>query len=450
MRHLLFQRGLLNREKITLFIGCLVLSAGAIFPWYRLPKPALEIFDTNLNFTIFPKILMAIIAIMSFASIFVFNFRRILRLLFWMGLIVVLLFPYLVTTWYPNISFLASNYYQQASSVARHVDRNFSEVQSQWKQNISLATPQAPPDIFEISITDSRFFQMSSWDKILLNGYGYKDSFLAFIARGWIYSLFGLVISLIGFYLRQAENNLHIQDINKAIIIFGLIFSIIFVSIVGANIVNYHLETQFAKGEYTAVVNRSKILAALYPPIQGDKDFLERLAKANFYTDNSDPALTNFVKGIENYNIGNYIAAENYFQNSLKIKPNIFLFRGYLASSILHQGVSFLQESNNRNPGAAADIFEKVLSIFPGHIEALYDLMLARTVNAEYQKSADVAQQIIDEQSYFQEPKIGLIGQSYLHLTWGEYHNGDVNKAWERYRQSVDSSAWKKGTGKRE
>jgi hypothetical protein len=438
----------LNREKITLFIGSLVLLFGTIFPWYRLPIQTLTTFGTNLAFTNIGRVLAAMFAILGLAFTFLFSINRAPRLLFWIALLTVLLFPYFVTTWSPSVAFIASSYYHQGESLSNHVNSNFSEVQAQWKQNISLDKPEPPPTLFELSIQDSRFFQMPSWDKVILDGFGYKNSFFSFIGKGWSFSLIGIVVSLIGFYLvGETENiNVFIQDMRLLIPGILLFLAIIFISLIGVNIVNYQLDTQFAKGEYDQVINTSKSLTSWYPPLQGDEAFLERLAKAEFYADEAEADLLNFVKGLERYRLADFQEAENYFQKSLYTQPNLFLVRGYLASAILNQGVNYLNDSNTKNPGTAADLFEKILQIFPGHVEALYDLMLARVVNGEFQKSADAAKQIIEGQQYFQEPRIGLLGQAYLHLAWAEYHDGDVNKTWEQYRQSLDTKTWNKSS----
>ncbi|NJR74022.1 MAG: hypothetical protein HC773_10890 [Scytonema sp. CRU_2_7] len=433
---------------MTLFIGSLVLLFGAIFPWYRLPTQTLTTFGTNIDFTNLGRVLAAMFAILGLAFTFLFSISCAPRLLFWIALLTVLLFPYFVTTWSPSVTFIASSYYNQGESLSNHVNSNFSEVQAQWKQNISLDKPDSPPTIFELSIQDSRFFQMPSWEKVLQDGFGYKNSFFSFIGKGWGFSLIGLVISLIGFYLVEEHQNLNvfIKDVSLLLPQTLLLLAIILFYLVGVNIINYQLDTQFAKGEYYQVIHTSKTLASWYPPLQGDEAFLERLAKAEFYADEAEPALLNFVKGLEHYKLAEFQQAENYFQKSLDIQPKLFLVRGYLASAMLNQGVNYLNDSNTKNPGIAADFFEKILQIFPVHVEALYDLMLARVVNGEFQKSADAAKQIIEVQQYFQEPRIGLLGQAYLHLAWAEYHNGDVNKTWERYRQSLDSKTWNKSS----
>jgi hypothetical protein len=84
------------------------------------------------------------------------------------------------------------------------------------------------------------------------------------------------------------------------------------------------------------------------------------------------------------------------------------------------------------------------LQLFPGHIEALYDLMLARVVTGEFENSASVAQQLIETQQYFQTPNLSLLGQAYLHSSWDSYQNNDILQAWQQYRQAIDKSAWNK------
>ena len=69
--------------------------------------------------------------------------------------------------------------------------------------------------------------------------------------------------------------------------------------------------------------------------------------------------------------------------------------------------------------------------------------MLARAVNGEFEKSASAAQQIIETLKYFQKPSFALLGQTYLHSAWASYHDGNLAKTWNQYRQSIDSSAWK-------
>ncbi len=316
---------------------------------------------------------------------------------------------------------------------------------------------------------------MPSWNKVVVEMFGYKNSVFTFIGRGWIFCFFGIIISLLGLYL-EAENTLFLEsnltpvpinslrkwaivkpqlvrlrgtnfknflsDINKVIPATLLVIFIILFSTIGFNIIDYNLDEQFAKGNYLTVINTSKVLQKLYPAFQGNVPSLERLARAEYYAKVPDPALIKFVEGLEEYRNGDFQKAENDWQKSLDIKPNQFLVRGYLATSILNQAISYLNNENNRKAAAAADTFERALKVFPGHVEALYDLMLARVVNGEFSKSADVAKQIINDQRYFEEQKLGLLGQAYLHLAWAEYKNGDINNTWQSYRRSVDSKTW--------
>jgi tetratricopeptide (TPR) repeat protein len=437
-----------NRQSIVLLFSSLILTLGFMSPWYQLPQSTLEVFHTTLALAKILQALVILFAGLSIFSIFWTSYRRAIRLLFWAGLVGGLLFPYLVTTWNPSLAFIASSYYQQGAQVSDHIDRNFSEVQAQWKQGIALDLPEKPSSTFEMSIQDARFFQMSSWDKILLDGLSYNNGALAFIGKGWFFYLSGLVLGLIGFYLALETDGLAflLQDINRFLPIVFFLFLIIFSSLVGINIFNYKLDTAFAKGNYVQVISESKVLASWYPRLKGDEAFLERLARSEFYTGKVESPLIDLIKGIENYRQENFREAEAFFQASLEADPNNFLARGYLATALLHQGAESLNTPRDRNAATAATYFEKAAQVFPGHVEALYDLMLARTINGEFQASAAIAQKIIEGQQYFQEPKIGLIGQAYVHLAWAEYSQDNTDATWERYRQSIDSQKWDKSS----
>lgn len=452
IQKLLFYLNYFNREKITFFAGSLVLVLGVVYPWYNLPSQALKTFGINLNWVISIKCLTSVFCIVGLTLTAFCKNSRGNRLAFLSGLTVALLFPYFIVTWSPGINFLAKSYYEQGQAVSEHIDSHFPEVQAQWKQNISLSESTPVKSIFDFSITDSRFFQLSSWDYFLLNGLGYSNSFFQFIGRGWIFTVAGIAISLIAVYLKLGEES--VSAFSKDVINFTpfivSILGFILVYLLTVNIVNYRLDTIFAKGEYQQVIATSKTLTYWYPPISEDEEFLKRLASAEFYINQPDSALINFIKGLEQYSIKNFQEAENYFQKSLTLQPNRFLVRGYLASAILNQGVNYFNGSNIARPGGAADRFEEAVRIFPDHVEVLYDLMLARVVNGEFEKSARVAQRIIDTQKYFQQPEIGLLGQAYLHLAWDKYNDNNIKQAWQRYRQSIDTSTWKKSVEERQ
>lgn len=438
-----------NREKIVLLIASLALFLGAIFPWYCLPTPTLEAFGTNLTVVNVGRVIAALFALIGFGFTFWSMPIRTPRLIWWSGLIVVLLFPYFITTWSPSVTFIAASYYNQNARVTQHIERNFSQIQASWKQQVILSNAQINKSVFDFSIGNSRFFQISSWDQFLIEGLGYSNNFLGLIGRGWAFTVVGFIFCLFAFYLSLKEQafNSFLIDMGKFLPLISLIGVILVVSLVLPNIINHQLNTLLAKGQYHQVLATSRILASWYPPLSGDTEFLKRMAEAGFYGNQPDAALIYFAKGLERYRRGDLLQAEEYFQRSLDIQPKRFLVRGYLATTIVNQGVEYFNnrtEAKNRAPGVAADRFEQALQLFPGHIEALYDLMLARVVTGEFENSASVAQQLIETQQYFQTPNLSLLGQAYLHSSWDSYQNNDVLQAWQQYRQAIDKSAWNK------
>jgi tetratricopeptide (TPR) repeat protein len=446
-----------TRDKIALLIGLLALVMGAIYPWYCLPTQALEVFRINLFLANLGKFIAIFLSLAVILNLIV-GIKRSSRFFCWCGLIAVLLFPYFITTWQPSITFLATSYYEQDKRVTSHVEKNFPEVQAQWKQNISLDKSRPITSIFDFSIQDSRFFQMPSWEQILLAGLGYKNSFFLFIGRGWGFTVTGLIISLMGLYLSLTENKIDalVKDIRQLLPGMSSLLVTIILSLICVNILNYHLDTLFAKGEYRQVTAVSQTLASWYPPLRGDEEFIERMAKAGFYANQPDLASINFVKGLERYRARDFVQAKDYFQKSLDIQPNQFLVRGYLATTLLNQGIEYYNNSNtlntlnSRRAGGATDLFTQALQVFPGHIEISYDLMLARVVDGQFEKSAETAQEIIEVYKNSNSSSVALLGQAYLHLAWADYRNDEIKTAWARYRQSIDSSTWKESTEEQE
>jgi tetratricopeptide (TPR) repeat protein len=439
-----------NRDRVALLVAALALSMGAILPWYKISPETLKAFDTGLSITNIGRVVAALFACLCFACAIWWEPSRIPRLPIWSGLIGTLLFPYMLTTWSPTIDFIASSLYFQGQAVNIHVKMNANKVQSQWKKNVQLTQSSPISSIFDLSIRHSRFFQFSLWDRILLSGLGFGRPFFAFVGRGWVMTSAGLAIALIAIYLgMQGEAfNYFLRDMSKLLPWSVLLLGILVFSMILPSMINYHLDAMFTRGEYHQVVDTSKALISFYPPVKGDEPFLKRMAEAGYYGKEPDPSLIDFAKGLESYRSKNYQEAEAYFQKSLDIQPESFLVRGYLATTILNEAVNFYNTSydtdspNDRKPGAAIDRFEQLLQIFPGHIEALYDLMLARTANDEFEKSAVVAQEIIKAERNAQIPNLSLLGQAYLHSSWNTYQNGDAEQAWKKFRQSTDTSTW--------
>ena len=434
-----------NRQRITLLVGSIALILSARSAWYNLPPDTLEAFGVSLAIANYYRVIPFLFGLLGLTFTIWEARSRVLRLLFWSGLLVVLLFPYVQITWSPATTFLSNNYYSQNARVDRHVERNFSEIQAQWKQNIILDDPDTPDASLNALIKSSGFFQPPTIERFLTNILGYDINFFTYISLNWAIAILGFSIYLFGLYLDKDQRAIELlgKDMKNLLpwILVGFIF--LSISILLPNIIHYNLNTSYANGDYRFVQSMSKTLTTLYPPLKGDNFFWERLGKAGYYNDQPDKSLVELVKGLESYRRKDWVNAETHFQESLNLQPKNFLVRGYLASAILNQGINEFNDLSNRNTATAANSFERVLTVFPNHTEALYDLMLATAVGGKFDKSADIALKIIENQKYAQRPRSALLGQAYLHLAWKGFKDKDYQNAWLRYRQSVDDSAWK-------
>ncbi|WP_019502917.1 tetratricopeptide repeat protein [Pseudanabaena sp. PCC 6802] len=443
-----------SRERIVLLAAALALGIGAIKPWYQLPPTTLDAFKTNLSVTHLGRGLSAFFVCLSLMLIFRPSpSSRAHRLSYWCGFTIALLFPYFVTTWMPTIDYISAFIYDREGSVTAHVKMNANQIQAQWKQNIQL-TPSSPiTTTFDLPFRNARFFQLSSWDRVWKSGFGYSRSFLAFIGRGWMMSGLGFGIGLTALYLGLGGSGkgafqIFLGDMSKFLPGFAIGFGILVISILLPGMVNYQLDAMFARGEYHQVLVVSRIVSSFFPPMNTDETFLKRIAEAGFYGDEPEPSLISFAKGVERYRLKDLAGAEGFFQESLELNPRRAVVRGYLATTILNQAVQYYNTSyntevpNTRKPGSAIDRFEQVLRVFPNHIEAMYDLMLASFVNGELERSAKIAKQIIEAESYAQLPNLSLLGQAYLHSAWITYKDGDPALAWKKFRQSTDPKTW--------
>uniref|UniRef100_A0ACD5GZT6 Uncharacterized protein n=1 Tax=Desertifilum tharense IPPAS B-1220 TaxID=1781255 RepID=A0ACD5GZT6_9CYAN len=465
-----------RRDRLVIALAFLFLLRGSISSWYRLPQIPLAAFSIQSMSLEVGRILALGSAIACFFLIFKsLNLHR-FRLGFYAGLVIVLLFPFWINLTLPNVSLLAATYADQDYRVSRYVEEKIPEIQSQWKQNILLARSVPIRSVFGLKIEDSRFFQMSSWDKVWLEGFGYHNAFFTFIGKGWSVTSGGLVLAIIGLYLAEEPNQrtpAFLQDWWRILPGVSLILATLLFYLLSINLLNHRLDTLFAQGAYRPVIELSRSLTQWYPPVQGDEAFLKRWGEASYYSGEPDTSLVAFVKGLERDRLGDFAQSAAYYQQALNLNPQQFLIREYLATALINQGVDYFKDSdrpqlpkrpttssfpyksdfldspqaveqpNITRPAGAIQHFEEALSVFPGHLEALYDLMLARAVNGEFSASADAAQQIIQLQKSFQQPNAALLGQAYLHLTWADYHQGDFNRAWRRYRQSTDPKTWK-------
>jgi hypothetical protein len=432
----------LRRDRLLLGLAASCLIYAAASHWYLLPERAFEVFQLDSRLIESGRVLAALSAAVVLMALFWEHKRALWRSCSWLGLAAVLLYPHIMMTWFPSLHFLASSYATQEASVAEHIDRNFPIVQARWQQNISLQQDDPISTVFDLKVADARFFQIAGWSQLLVDGLGYNSNFFKFIGRGWIFATLGFFFALLALHWEDSQGlalALFLADLPRVTLALALMLVLSLGPLFVVNIFNYQLDSEFALGNYAKVVTQSRQLLRFYPLIEGDADFLVRLAKASLYQQQPDDSLLSFARGLEYYEADQFALARAEFENSLRQKSR-FLVRGFLAATWINQGVAYF---NRDLPQEAAQAFENTQELFPGHVEALYNLMIARTVNGEFDASAQVAQQILVREQYSAKPNLSLVGQAYLHMAWSSYRAGKLDLAWQQYQKSRDDSLWK-------
>ncbi|MEO0869453.1 MAG: hypothetical protein AAFY17_13625, partial [Cyanobacteria bacterium J06642_11] len=92
-------------------LGCLLLIQGAKYEWYHLPPDVSEAFHTS-QFWLQdpPRYVVAAFVGVGFLWLLWKRPKIIPCLPYWGGLLTTLLFPFVLTTWHPTVTFLATAY----------------------------------------------------------------------------------------------------------------------------------------------------------------------------------------------------------------------------------------------------------------------------------------------------------------------------------------------------
>ena len=448
-----------TRSEWLLAGAAAALLLGAALPWYTMPADTLTVFGSSLWVA---KILhiVPILAALALAAMLLVRcsatWRRRLRLVLWAVLPFALLFPFLVSTLSPAVAYVAAAFDQQRESTSYHIETHYPEIQSQWKHSIAIDPfeevesyapdgltrgyidpMQSMPNGRPFSVDSSTFFQLSSWDRLVMEGMNFLPGFLASVAWGWPITLIGLVVALIACYISRPGAlysdfaNIWPWYLAGVVGVFLILFVPCFVT--------RQISTWIARGQYDRAATAAHALSACYPPMEGDTPFMLQLAEIDEHTNRSTAGVQQFAQGVECYRASRLDLARNYFEQAVAKADHNFLFRGYLAATLMRIGA---QEFQQNQPAAAANDFDRARQVFPNHLQATYCSMVARAAQGDYHGSMQAAQDLRKLQKYFRQASIAAMGQTFLHEAWSDYRAGDLPKAWHAYRQSVDVGTW--------
>jgi tetratricopeptide (TPR) repeat protein len=438
--------------------GCAFLLGFAL-SWYTMPSETLTAFGSSLwvprAMRALPAIAAVIVALLLFGKTNVRRRRRACMVL-WAMLPVVLLFPFLVATFSPAVAYVAAAFDQQRENVAYHIETHYPEIQSQWKQSIAIDpyeevesyapdgltrgyidSMQALPNGRTFNIDSSDFFQLSSWDRLAMEGMNFLPGFLASVGWGWPITIVALVTTLVTVYLVRPDAFFH--DLRRIWPWYLAGTVVVLFVLLGPCIVTREISTWLARGEFERASVAAHLLNACYPPMQGDTPFMLQLAESDLHTGRSTPGVQQFAQGVECWRSNRLDLARSYFQQALEHSPNNFLFRGYLSATLVRIGAQLFEQ---KQPAAAANVFDQARQVFPNQLQATYFSMIARAAQGDFESSMLAAQDLRRLQRYFRQPGIAATGQSFVHEAWADYRAGRLPNAWHAYRQSVDTGIW--------
>lgn len=324
----------ITRANGVCLVGCLLLLQGVKHGWHQLPDRVVTAFhDSQFWVQPIPRVGVGTFMILGITWL-LWQWPRIIpRVPYWSALLATLRFPCWLTTAAPSLTYLATSFNAHNLEVVRHIDKNFPEVQSQWKQNISFDQTRPTESIFAFNIENRNFFQLSAWERVVLDGFGYRNPVFALIGKGWGVTVSGLVVSLMGIYMQHRHQAIQLfhKDIKQFLPSASLLLGGIIVYLIGVNIANHKIAAERGRGHYRTVVDQSKQLSTLHPPLRGDEAFLRRWAAASVRSEQPNESLVNCVRGTDYYRIGHFLKAKSHLTAAIETKPQLFLARSYLA-----------------------------------------------------------------------------------------------------------------------
>jgi tetratricopeptide (TPR) repeat protein len=448
-----------TRTQWLLAGACAALVIGAITPWYTLPAETLAAFGSSLWLPTIMRAIPAVAAIVVARMLFSADRNGRLehsRKFLWACLFVILLFPCLVATFSPAVAYVASAFDQQRESVAYHIETHYPESQSQWKQSISIdpfeeVRPYTPdgltigyidtllalPNGRPFGIDNTGFFQIASWDRMLMEGLNYLPGFLASAGWGWPVAIAALVTALAAVYI--ARPAAFFWDLSKIWPwCLGGIAAVVLL-ILGPCFVTRQISIWQARGEHDRAATAAHLLYACYPPMQGDTSFMIQMAESDAVTNQSTPGVLQFARGVECWRADRLDMARNYFEQALAISEDNYLIRSYLSATLLRMGAQLFEQGQ---PLAAASMFDEARRVFPNHLQATYCSMIAQAAHGNFPRSMQTASELRNLQKNFRQPSIAAMGQAFLHEAWADYRAGRLPEAWHAYRESVDPGIW--------
>jgi tetratricopeptide (TPR) repeat protein len=439
-------------------VGCAFLL-GCILPWYTMPSETLAAFGSSLWLPRVMRVIPAIGALIVALNLFGRSSarrRRLSCMLLWTALPIVLLFPFLVATFSPAVAYVAAAFDQQRENTAYHIETHYPETQSQWGQSIpidpygEIATyapdgltrgyvdpMQSLPNGRPFNVDSADFFQLSSWDRLVMEGMNFLPGFLASVHWGWPITVIAVITALITMYLVRPDA--FFRDVRRILPWYVAGAFVVIVVLIGPCFVTRQISIWLARGEYERASWAAHLLSACYPPMEGDTPFMLQIAESDVHTGRTTVGVQPFAQGFECWRSNRLDLARTYFEQAVESSPHNYLFRGYLAATLVRIGAQLFEQNQ---PAAAANVFDLARHVFPNHLQATYFAMISRAAEGNFEQSMLAAQDLRTLQRNFRQPGLAAMGQSFVHEAWADYRAGKLQKAWHAYRQSVDVGTW--------
>lgn len=342
-----------------------------------------------------------------------------------------LLFPYAVTNWSPEIAGRASWIQAQHESLTSQNGDLFSgqeEKDTFWRQRVGVVNRLFDSAVVRLPDWGSHVFRWERFAEIT-QWFGMSSWFAAFVRRGWTFALAGTVLLLIALCRECADGPL------KTGIRFARLGASCCAAMVAIALVPPFVAIA-ALADAERAVHHARPAEALdalaragwwMPAIGEDGRYLTQVGSLEAEL-GMDTALAGFWRATQSDNRGFDLEARTfYLEEPGRARASTALLRE-CNKALLRQAIDAV---NSARPGVAIGIVEDVLAADPCSLKGLHLAQLAYLRNGEAGRVAHARAWLAATYSYFNNPtKDAVIADADENIALAAFSEGRVADAW--------------------
>ncbi|MFT5082352.1 MAG: tetratricopeptide (TPR) repeat protein [Lentisphaeria bacterium] len=370
------------------------------------------------------------------------GYKTIALKMLWLLLVLSILFPSILTYWDPqtkiDFEFLDSS----MAKVVYQMEMQHDIQQSDWRiwQDFSAQSTHAINQVPSVLTWSLSMLLGSSLPAIVSGLLGFSDSFLAFSAKGWVLSIMGSLLGMLGIYLRADPDRLSFRQSLKFFL--KAFICLIFISQTPSMVAEYY----YSRADYLATIGENGQAIDAYEQVVKFKPiyaynsaYLIKLGHL-YKLKNCQTCLNTYLyEALTSIQNGNLSRAHYWLSRADKEYPrdkNIT----YRLSGVLN--LMAADSFNAHHYSQAAQLWRQSLMLTPTSASSWYGLSISALVLKRMDLSSLYSQQLFTLQQNMGFKSLVIPAQIHLYKSWFLFDQGNYAAAHDVYRTSKLPESW--------